>query len=157
MAGSITKYRLTDIAIIERAKKGRIYPAGTCYIQVSATKGQIGILEEDGTVESKYAVILPQIEVAPLYFKMALERNAPYFCARYQANINIQVSDFSFFEIELHDDYEFQVQIAEILAQVLRVVRAIKRNLEVWDRFNQALFVLFFPEVKEMAEANRKK
>lgn len=111
------RYHLLDIADVSRAKSGKIYPSGTAYIQVSATHGQIEMLRTSGTIEGKYATIIPKISIYPPYFKIALERAVPAFCARYQSTINIQMGDFRFFEIEIHEDYETQVEIGRIMQQ----------------------------------------
>lgn len=105
------RYKLTDIATVERAKKGVLYPQGTVYIQVSATRGQVHQLHKEGTIETKYAVVKPKIDIYMPYFKVAFERCVPKFLARYQSTINIQISDFKFFEIDLHEDPKVQLEI----------------------------------------------
>lgn len=109
------RHKLTDIANVERAKKGVTYPRGTIYIQVSATHGQIKMLKEDGEIETKYATIIPKDDIYPKYFKLAIERCVGEFTARFQSNINIQMDDFNFFEIDIHDDYETQLEIASLV------------------------------------------
>lgn len=109
------RYRLTDVADVERARKGVLYPKGTVYIQVSATHGQVHQLHEEGTIETKYAIIKPKIDIYMPYFKIAFERCVPEFLARYQSTINIQMSDFSFFEIDLHPDPKTQMEIVSLL------------------------------------------
>lgn len=109
------RHKLTDIADVERVKKGVIYPRGTIYIQVSATHGQIKMLKEDGEIETKYATIIPKGDIYPKYFKLAIERCVAEFTTRYQSNINIQMDDFNFFEIDIHDDYETQIEIASLV------------------------------------------
>lgn len=109
------RYRLTDVADVERTRKGVLYPEGTIYIQVSATHGQVHQLRKSGTIETKYAIINPKIEIYKPYFKIAFERCVPEFLARYQSTINIQMSDFRFFEIDLHPDPKTQMEIASLL------------------------------------------
>lgn len=111
------RYRLTDIADVQRAQKGVIYPKYTTYIQVSATQGQVHQLNKAGTIETKYATIIPKIDIFMPYFKIALERCVPEFLARYQSTINIQMGDFSFFEIDLHSDMQTQMEIVMIMDQ----------------------------------------
>ena len=127
---STKKHRLKDIAEVERARKGQIYPTGTVYVQVSATRGQLHILKEPGEIEGKYATIIPKIRVYPLYFLIALERAMPRFLARYQTTINIQMENFEHFEIELHEDYETQMEIAEIMRQCDRVCENEEKIIE---------------------------
>jgi len=109
------RYKLTDIANVERARSGIIYPKWTTYIQVSATHGQVHQLQKVGTIETKYATIIPKIDIYMPYFKIALERCVPEFLARYQSTINIQMGDFSFFEIDLHADIKTQFEIVALM------------------------------------------
>ena len=111
------RHKLTDIAEVERARNGIIYPAGTIYIQVSATQGYIEILQKPGPIETKYATIIPKIEISAAYFKIALERCAPEFLARYKSTINIQMGDFQFFEVDIHPDKKTQHEIVAIMNQ----------------------------------------
>lgn len=109
------RYKLTDIANVERARNGIIYPKWTTYIQVSATHGQVHQLQKVGTIETKYATIIPKIDIYMPYFKIALERCVPEFLAKYQSTINIQMGDFSFFEIDLHADIKTQFEIVSLM------------------------------------------
>ena len=111
------RYRLTDVANVERARSGVLYPKWTIYIQVSATHGQVHQLHKAGAVETKYAIINPKIDVYMPYFKIAFERCVPEFLARYQSTINIQMGDFRFFEIDLHSDLKTQIEIGSLLGK----------------------------------------
>lgn len=111
-------FSLLDIADIERAVKGKIYPSGTCYIQVSAArrKGleQFKMLHTDSELESKYVAILPKVKTIPFYFLIALNNSADEFMERYVGtNINIQVENFKYFKLKFHDDIKIQKHIAE--------------------------------------------
>lgn len=111
--------RLLDIATVERAKAGKTYPSGSTLIQVSATQGQMRLLQEPSEVETKFAVIQPTDEsVFPSYLYFVLEMVIPRFLARYQTTINIQVDVFKHLEFELHDDPETQREIGEVFAKL---------------------------------------
>lgn len=111
--------RLLDIATVERAKAGKTYPSGSTLIQVSATQGQMRLLQEPSEVETKFAVIQPTDEsVFPSYLYFVLEMVIPRFLARYQTTINIQVDAFKHLEFELHDDPETQREIVEVFAKL---------------------------------------
>ena len=45
------RVRLTDIAAVERVKKGIVYKANTIFIQVSASKGKTIIIDKDMEME----------------------------------------------------------------------------------------------------------
>lgn len=124
------RYRLTDVADVERARNGVLYPKGTVYIQVSATHGQVHQLHKAGTIETKYAIIKPKIDIYMPYFKIAFERCVPEFLARYQSTINIQMSDFSFFEIDLHPDSKTQMEIVSLMEKCNEAENAEKDIVE---------------------------
>lgn len=79
---TIRRCKLTEIAQIERGTPGKIYPAGTVYIQVSASNGQVGMTKTPQAIEARYAAIIPQINLIPAYFKIAVERAVPEFMAK---------------------------------------------------------------------------
>ena len=111
-------FRLGDVANIDRAKKGKIYPAGTVYIQVSATHGQIYILNEPSEIETKFATIIPKDnKYIPMYFKIALETQMPEQLQQYQTGINIQIDMLKEIDVMLHQGKEEQLFIASIMAQ----------------------------------------
>lgn len=109
--------KLEDVADFERAKKGKVYPAGSSYIQISATRGQIGFLYEPGTIKSKDVVIIPQAGIDRYYFNIILQRNIDEFINKYSTGINIQEKEIANFPIQLHG-YVEQVAIAKIVRQM---------------------------------------
>lgn len=111
--------RLLDVAQVERAKAGKTYPAGSILIQVSATQGQMRMLEEPGEVEAKYAAIVPiATDIYPPYLFLVLDMVMPRFLARYQTTINIQVDVFKHLEFEIHNEPETQREIVEVFAKL---------------------------------------
>lgn len=95
--------KLTDIVDIERAKKGKMYDAGCVIIQVSATDGQIYVLNEIQEVETKYAVIIPKKDVNGFYLKAAIEKELPKFLHQNQTGMNLQMDSFNTLKIKLHN------------------------------------------------------
>lgn len=111
---------LPEIADVERAVSGKIYPAGTVYVQVSACrrKGleQFHMLEADSPIEGKYAVVVPKVDAYPPYLRTALNEYADRFMYRYVGtNINISIHDFKYFELGWHDSLEEQRRVMAIL------------------------------------------
>ena len=106
--------KLTDIVDIERAKKGKMYDAGCVIIQVSATDGQIYVLDEIQEVETKYAVIIPKIDVNRFYLKIAIEKELPKFLHQNQTGMNLQMDSFNVLKIKLHNR-ETQDYLEQIL------------------------------------------
>lgn len=84
--------RLKDIADIERAKSKKVYPVGTIVIQMSATRGQIGLLKSSGEVGSQYACVNPIIGNERFIFYM-LKLKAPRWFHRVQEGLNLKLQD----------------------------------------------------------------
>lgn len=129
---------LYDIADVERAVNGKIYPAGTVYVQVSACHraGLEQFMEttEAGTLESKFAVILPKVPTAPGYLRVALENGADEFMRKYVgSNINIQMENFQFFRLGWHDKVEDQERVATLLGTMEQNICAAENALKELD------------------------
>ena len=118
--------KLKEIANIERVKKDKIYPKNTIYIQVSACNhnntDKFHITKKEGTLETKYAVILPKVEIEPLYLLTSLEDNVDRFFSRYVGtNINIQVDTLNNFELQYDDDLEKQKLFSDMLSLIIEM------------------------------------
>lgn len=111
---SYKEVKLIDVADIERAKKGKMYDAGCVIIQVSATDGQIYVLNEIQEVETKYAVIIPKKDVNGFYLKAAIEKELPKFLHQNQTGMNLQMDSFNVLKIKLHNR-ETQDYLGQIL------------------------------------------
>lgn len=109
--------KLEDVAEYARAKQGKIYPAGTTTLQISATRGDIGFLFEPGYIHTKNVAIIPQTGIDPLYFNIAMQRNIDLFMHKYATGINIQEHEVGKFPIYLHD-YETQKSIVLMFRQL---------------------------------------
>lgn len=107
--------KLEDVAEYARAKKGKVYPAGTSTIQISATRGQIGYLIEPKGIETKYVAIVPQAGINPKYFNIVMQKNVEEFIYKYGSGLNIQEKDVGKFPIQLHNK-ETQDAIAKMFA-----------------------------------------
>ena len=109
--------KLEDVAEYARAKQGKLYPAGTTTLQISATRGDIGFLFEPGYIHTKNVAIIPQTGIDPLYFNIAMQRNIDLFMHKYATGINIQEREVGKFPIYLHD-YETQKAIVLMFRQL---------------------------------------
>lgn len=123
--------RLTDIAHIERAKKGKIYPAGIILIQLSASRGQCLLQMEDGEVDARYAVVQPTIDCVPYYLWNVIQMEMPEFCAQWQTGINLQFENLKFLSIPLHS-FEEQKKIADKLTKYDAWIQAEQKQLDLW-------------------------
>lgn len=94
---------LEDVAEYGRAKAHHIYPAGTSTLQISAARGQIGFLCEDGEVATKNVAIIPSAGINPKYFNIVLYKNIDEFMCKYATGINVKESAVGKFPIQLHN------------------------------------------------------
>lgn len=88
--------RLKDIAFVERAKKGKTYPQGSIVIQMSATKGQVGLLKSNGEVGSQYAVAVIDYRAGDSgYWFYYLKQAIPKWFRRVQEGLNAKLEDIA--------------------------------------------------------------
>lgn|SRR5699024_903009 len=124
--------KLKDIAHIERAKKGKIYPKYSTIIQISATKGQVEYTEHESELESKYAVILPRENYPPLYLYSMIETFMPEFYNKYADGLNIKLHDIEEMRVQLCTEdkmqkiHDFILESSKLLEQVERKIDALQ-------------------------------
>ncbi|UTH01643.1 restriction endonuclease subunit S [Macrococcoides canis] len=122
---------LDKVATITRAKKGKVYAAGTIIIQISASKGQYFILEEDTEVETKYATVQANEDVYPMYLYTVIGLAMDKFMNRLSTGINIHIDTLGEMEVDIRHDYDKQKEIADLVKklewQEKRIERAIKK------------------------------
>lgn len=144
-----TSVCLTDIADVDRAQKGKIYPAGTIYVQVSATPKYTDeiwhILKQSGELSGKYAVIIPKIELIPAYLVLALTRSTAEWQAQYIGDaINISMDLFKELKIIYHPDILAQDGILQKISIVDKAIEAesqqVELNKEAKSFFLQTMF-----------------
>lgn len=100
---------LLDLVHIERAKKDKIYPAGSILIQLSATRGQTFYLDKDSKVESKYGVIQVKDDcINSKYLYYVFSDNIGQFLQVYQTDINIVPDVFKYMNMNIHIDRDVQ-------------------------------------------------
>lgn len=91
-----SRVKLKEIAFVERAQKDKIYPEGSIVIQISATRGQLGLLKSDGLIEGTHYAVITLHFWAPLtaeYFFLYLQKNLPRYLHRVQEGLNIKMKD----------------------------------------------------------------
>lgn len=119
----------------ERAKKGKIYPAGSICLQVSATRGQLVYLDSAQEVDSRYAVIAPERNrVRPYYLYCIMELQLPEFLASHQTGLNIRPEILEEFKIRWHPDPADQ-QEAE--AEQRAMDEAVRKEAEALDQIKK--------------------
>lgn len=105
-----------DIATFERVKKGKIYEAGTVYIQISATDGKVRYLTENKELETKYGVFIPKSEyIGTRYLYYMLLHEMETFLERYQNGININPDIFKYLKVTYHPEVKYQKELVMML------------------------------------------
>lgn len=134
------RIKLYDIADVVRCGGGVIFPAGTCYIQVSAcaknSADKWHITETAGELPGKYAAVIPKVPVLPLYLREALESAADEFFCRYiGSNINIQMDLFKYYVLPFHWDLTEQQNVIDVLKPIEEEITAVEREIELCEKF----------------------
>lgn len=137
---------LLDVATVERAKSGKVYPAGSILIQVSATNGKLRMIEAPAEVEQKYAVIeVAGDRVSAPYLLFVLEMEMPGFLRRYQTTMNIQMDVFKHLRFEIHNERDTQDEIVKVFAMLDDRIDGIEREIDGLKEFKKwhldAMFV----------------
>lgn len=131
---TLTEYRranIYELADIERAVKGKIYPAGCTLIPLSAaTSTPNKLTTEEGEIETRYAVVQPHINVNPAYLFAIIEREYPHFKAKYMTTINLQFGQLKNLEVEYHTNKKTQDRIAELLEAAEKLSKKEKQVIE---------------------------
>lgn len=105
-----------EIATFERAKKGKIYEAGTVYIQCSATDGKVRFLTENKELEAKYGVFIPKNKnICARFLYFMLEYEMDEFLARYQCGMNINPDIFKYLQVTYYPEYKYRKELAMTL------------------------------------------
>ena len=140
---SYEEVKFGDVAEFERSKTGHIYPAGVSFIQVSASRGQVGYLEQKGEVESKNVVIIPQDGIDTFYFNIILKKNIDEFMCKYATGINIQEKEICNFPIQLHR-FETQREIARVVKEMDKRCNEQENEIMKLNEFKKTLLSEMF-------------
>lgn len=127
---------LTEIAKVERTQKGKIYPEKTIYIQVSACKKGTeriwNITKQEEMLEDKYAVVVPQIDIIPRYFVVALENVTMEWMHRYVgSSINISMDVFKHLNVAYHPDIQEQCYVLSVLDPIQDEIKEIEERIKL--------------------------
>ena len=122
--------KLKDIAHIERAKKGKIYPKYSTIIQISATKGQVQFIKKDSYIETKYAVIVPNNEYPPLFVYGMIETFMPEFYNKYAVGLNIKAHEIGEMDIKLCRKDKMQ-EIHHFFIESSKLLERVERKIDV--------------------------
>lgn len=136
-----------DIADIERAVKGKIYPAGCTLIPLSAaTSTPNKYMKEPGEVETRYAVAIPKDGVNSKYLFISIERAYEHFKYRYMTTINMQFGQLRHLELDYHEDGKVQDEIVRMVQEAERLERKEQEIVEHLQAQKKYFLRTMFPE-----------
>lgn len=138
---------ILELCNFERVKKGKVYPAGSVYIQLSATDGAVRFLFEEKTLEEKYGAFIPKSGKIPSrYIFYALEYEMPHFLTRYQAGMNINPNIFKHLEISYFTDEAVAGKVAAMLDNFECYYKGTEQQEEGWKDFKKFHLNGMFPK-----------
>lgn len=129
--------KVTDLVKIERAKKNKIYKAGSIKIQMSATRGQMFYLTTDQEVETHYAVMEPIIEINTFYLFEILKDDVERFLSIYQTGLNITIDIFDYWKVPIHKKIETQNKFAEILSYMNKLISKEETAIQFYQDYKE--------------------
>ena len=142
-----TRKPILEIVDFERAKKGKVYNAGTVYIQLSATDGVVRFLTEDKELEEKYGVFLPKSEHScPRYLFYMIDYEMPSFLARFQCGMNINPDIFKHLKITYYTNYKDQVELCKMLDSIQTKCENEQQQKNEWENFKKYHLNGMFPD-----------
>ena len=114
-------FKLKQLATIERAIKGKVYKKGCMILQISASQGQFIYLDKDSSVESKYAVIIPNPDINSKYLYFSIKSNLEKYLLKVQQDLNITLESISELPVSFHIDKISQMKIAAIFETIEKI------------------------------------
>lgn len=137
---------ILELADFERVKKGKIYEAGTVYIQLSATDGKVKFLTESKELETKYGVFLPKTQnIGSRYLFYILDFEMPSFLRKYQNGMNINPDIFKYLQVTYYPEYKYQKELVMILDDIQFMYDQELNEKEKWEYFKKFHLNGMFP------------
>ena len=121
---------ITDVCEVERAKDGKTYPAGTCYVTLSAAHDAVLRLSEDGPIESRYAALTPRDGAEADYIKAVLDRAFPRWLESHRTGINLKFEELATLYVEWHDDRKQRREVGETSRRMDELMEAERKTIE---------------------------
>jgi len=147
-----------EISSIERATKGKTYPAGSTLIPLSAIR--IGIdaeyLKTDSEVDTRYAVIIPKdIHDAEFIFQM-VQMQLSKFLEKYMTGINLQFGELKHLHIRMFNQ-ETRQFIVKAMVTVDHSIECEKKEIEKLKDEKKFYLANMFPNDERMNNGQFKK
>lgn len=124
---------ITEIAELERAKKGKGYPPGCTLIALSVTKGQVEYRENSGEVDTRWAVVIPKDGNEPKYIYYSIMQAFPEYLRKWKTGINLQFDNLRYLKVGLHEKAE-QQEIVDIMEMTDKKIERERERAEFFRR-----------------------
>lgn len=139
--------RITDIADVIRAKKDVIYPADTIYIRASACSKDVSdpfeLLQHSQQLESKYAVIIPKIDISAECLAIALNAASVRWMHSFIGNnINIQMDVFQHLFVNVCNSSS----VADYFRNLDHLITLSEQKLESYQKLKKCMLQKMFPK-----------
>lgn len=121
---------ITDVCEVERAKEGKTYPAGTCYVTLSAAHDTVLCLSEDGMIESRYAALIPRDGAEADYIKVVLDRAFSRWLESHRTGINLKFEELATLYVEWHDNRKQRREVVEASRRMDELMEAERKTVE---------------------------
>ena len=121
---------IMDLCNVERATTGKKYKAGSCYIKLSAADDFVGQIDQDGEIESRFAVFEPKGQINTDYLYITVQRSFPEFLRRYRTTINLQFDSLKHLSVCWHRDEETQKFIVKAITTVNDEITLIEKQIK---------------------------
>ena len=143
--GPMKSVRLKDIAILEGAKKGKIYKKGCILFWTQAGRGKnVEYLEEDTEVNERYTVAKIKKEYNSRYVFEALTRIYPRWIHAHMQNINLPWQELYKIKLDIHEDRKTQDYVADKCKKCDEVIKTEKETLNTLEEIKKTLLKEMF-------------
>lgn len=109
--------RLCEVALIERAKAGKVYESGATLITLSAVIDEVFYHAHKGKIDSRYAVVIPNDGITPYYLYETIGMSFQKFLVENKTGINLQIGMLDDFLINVTENMDEQKKIADFCVQ----------------------------------------
>lgn len=141
---SVALTPINDLCEVERAKSGKPYPPGTCYVTLSAANDTVNQLAEGGEIETRYAAIVPRDGTESDYLKAVLDRAFPRWLEAHRTGINLKFEELPTLMVEWHADPEARREVVEAVRRLDALAEMEERTIKGLQELKGYLLLRMF-------------
>lgn len=139
---NLKEVNIYEVCDVERAKKGKCYPAKCTVMGISAcgeTETRIGYYESGGEIPDRYAVLIPKEGIDGEYLHYAAEAAYERFYERFQQTINLPFSAIRQFQTGFHPKKEDRELVLQILRPQTQAIETQEQIQKQWEDLKEIL------------------